>query len=526
MTDAAGTSVPDGPVVRTPSGVVRGVTLPSGVCAFRGLPYAAPPVREGRWRPPRPAPAWDGVRAADRFEHQAMQARVFGDMQFRNAGMSEDCLYVNVWTPAPAPASPDAGLPVLVYIHGGGFVAGDGSEPRYDGESLARQGVVVVTLTHRLGVFGFFAHPELTAESPEHASGNYGHLDQVAALTWVQRHIAAFGGDPARVTVAGESAGAFSVCALMASPLATGLFARAIGESGGTFGTTLPVLPLSSAEEQGTAFAAGPGAASLAELRACSATELLEASGRPGTPRFTGTVDGWFHPRPPAAVFAAGAQARVPLLAGWNSEEMTGRALLPEEPTPLRARAVLTELFGDRAAHAEAVYPVSTPAEAAQSLTDLAGDRFIAYGTWKWLDEHARTSGQPVYRYLYARPRPAPVEAGVTPNLAGGVTRDGAAPSPPATGAVHSAEIEYALGTLHLNPVFAWTADDHAVSALMQAYFVRFIETGDPNGPGRPHWPAGRPDAHGQVTRLRIDVETRAEPEPRARYAFLDAVWG
>ncbi|HEX4683846.1 MAG TPA: carboxylesterase family protein, partial [Gemmatimonadaceae bacterium] len=202
--------------IRTANGVVAGITAPSGIREFRGVPFAAPPVRELRWQPPQPVRDWTGVRPADRFADQCMQARVFSDMVFRNAGTSEDCLYLNVWAPAASGANASARLPVLVYFFGGGFVAGDGSEPRYDGESLARRGIVVVTTSYRLGIFGFFAHPELTRESAHHASGNYGLMDQAAALRWVHDNIAAFGGDPSHVTIAGESAGSMSVSALMA----------------------------------------------------------------------------------------------------------------------------------------------------------------------------------------------------------------------------------------------------------------------------------------------------------------------
>ncbi|MFC4453541.1 carboxylesterase/lipase family protein [Deinococcus sonorensis] len=515
-------ALPSGaPRVQTNSGVVQGLTLPSGVRAFRGIPFAAPPVRDRRWTPPQPALPWPGVRLADRFAHQSMQARVFGDMMFRNAGMSEDCLYLNVW--APATAAPGANLPVLVYIYGGGFVAGDGSEPRYDGERMASRGMVVVTFTYRLGVFGFLAHPELAAESPHHASGNYGHLDQVAALAWVRDNIEQFGGHPAEVTVAGESAGSYSVNALMASPLSRGLFARAIGESGAYFGASRSVSTHDDAQRHGQAFATRVGAASLADLRARSATELLEASGQPGAAPFLANIDGWFLPARPADLFAAGQQAQVPLLAGWNSEELGWRALLPDDPAPETARAVLAQRFGARAAQAERLYPVSTADEARQSLTDVASDHFMGYPTWKWMEEHQRTSGQPVYRYFYTRPRPAPVEAGVTANLAGGVTRTSDAPrDPPATGAVHSAEIEYALGNLSLNPVFGWTPDDHTVSQTMQGYFANFIKAGDPNGDGLPHWPASQHRADRPALRMRIDVVSRTEPEPRARYVFLD----
>jgi para-nitrobenzyl esterase len=512
---------PGAPRARTTQGTVQGLLLASGVRSFRGLPYAAPPVRELRWRPPQPAPSWQGVRLADRFANQCMQARVFGDMMFRNAGVSEDCLYLNVWSPPDA--VPGAKLPVLFYIYGGGWIAGDGSEPRYDGESMARRGMVVVTLSHRLGIFGFFSHPALSAESPQRASGNYGYMDQTAALRWVRDNVAQFGGDPAKVTIAGESAGSFAVSAQMASPTARGLFARAIGESGAHFGTSAAVPTRAASERNGVTFAGRVGAKSLADLRALSTTELLELSGRPGMPRFSANVDGRFFPKAPEAIYAAGEQAKVPLLAGWNSEEANGRALVRGEPTPDSARAVYARLFGARAAEAEKSYPLGSADEIAQSLTDLASDRFIGFGTWKWLEEHARTSGQPVYRYLYARPRPAPAEAGVTPNLAGGVTRGGtsAPPAPTAHGAVHSAEIEYALGNLPLNPVFAWTPDDFKVSETMQGYFANFIRTGDPNGAGLPAWPHGGV-TNGQVQRIRIDVDTRAEPEPRARFLFLD----
>ena len=496
---AGGAAPSAAPIVRAPAGAVQGITLPSGVHAFRGIPFAAPPVRDLRWRPPQPAAHWQGVRAADRFANQCMQARVFSDMRFRNAGVSEDCLYLNVWSPADA--SRARGLPVLVYFFGGGFIAGDGSEFRYDGESLARRGIVVVTTSYRLGIFGFFSHPELSAESPQHAAGNYGLMDQTAALRWVRANIAAFGGDPARVTIAGESAGSMSVSAQMASPLARGLFTRAIGESGGAFAPTGPMPSHSETDKNGVHFADSAHATSLWALRALSATELLDISARQGMPRFGPNVDGYFLPKSPAEIYAGGQQARVPLLAGWNSEESSWRGLTRETPTPDSARAVLARMFGDRAANAAQYYPASNADEAMQSLTDLAGDRFIAYSTWKWLDEHARTSGQPVYRYLYAQPRPG------------------------ARGAVHSAEIEYALGNLATNPVYAWTPDDEKVSATMESYFANFITSGDPNGAGLPTWPMGAVGANGEVRRLRIDAAPKAELEPRARYRFLDEVF-
>jgi para-nitrobenzyl esterase len=375
---------------------------------------------------------------------------------------------------------------------------------------MARRGIVVVTFSHRLGIFGFFSHPELTAESPQHASGNYALMDQAAALRWVRGNIAAFGGDPRRVTIAGESAGSFSVSAQMASPVSKDLFAGAIGESGAFFSTTISTPARAETEQNGVKFGESIGASTLAALRALSATELLDASGRRGVPRFGPNVDGWFFPEVPSSIFAAGKQARVPLLAGWNTEESSARALLAESPTPENTAALFTLVFGARANDAAKVFPASTADEAFQSVTDLASDRFIGFSTWKWLDVHARTSGRPVYRYLYARPRPR--EVSDTTRVTATTRR----------GAAHSAEIEYAMGNLPLNKVFAWTPDDFKVSETMQRYFENFIKTGNPNGAGVPSWPIGTVDASGKVQRMRIDVESRAEPEPRARYLFLD----
>lgn len=512
-------------VVRTANGRVEGTTTPAGVRVFKGIPYAAPPVRDLRWKPPQPATSWEGVRPADRFGPQCMQKPIFGDMMFRSEGMSEDCLYLNVWTPD---ASPDARLPVLVYFYGGGFVAGDGSEPRYDGASMAQKGIVAVTLNYRLGIFGFFSHPELSEESPHGASGNYGLLDQAQALRWVQENIAAFGGDPARVTIAGESAGSTSVSAQMASPLSKDLIAGAIGESGSILGT-LPPVSLADGEANGARFAQTVGAASLAELRAIPSTQLLELASKPGLPRFSLTVDGYFLPKPAAQIYAAGEQAHVPLLLGWNSEEMNYRFLLGQRaPTPENYAGVVCELYGDRAEEALQLYPATTEEEVIQAATDLAGDRFIGFSTWKWYDLHRQTGEAPVYRYFYTHPRPPmrPEMGDAAPGLAGGVVTGPAAEAnrpPPPRGAVHSAEIEYAMGNLDTNPVYAWTEDDYRVSEVVQGYFANFVKTGDPNGPGLPAWPAAGRGENDPSMVMRLDVESVAEPEQhRARYRFLD----
>ena len=514
--------------VRVRAGTLEGEgRRASGVRVFRGVPFAEPPVGELRWQGPRAVKGWSGVREAKKFGPRCMQAPVFGDMNFRSERMSEDCLYLNVWTPARTGRER---LPVLVYFYGGGFVAGSGDEPRYDGESMAAKGVVSVTVNYRLGVFGFLAHPELTRESPHKASGNYALLDQAAALGWVRDNVAAFGGDPSRITIAGESAGSVSVSALMASPLSKGLIAGAIGESGSIMGT-LRAVPLAQAESSGEKFARELGASSLAGLRAMPTEKIFEAATRGGfasVGRFPLTIDGHFFPEEPSKIFADGRQSRVPLLVGWNSEEMTGLALLRgKEPTVENYRAAVREQLGGRAEEALKLYPASSDEEVMQSATDLAGDSFIAYSTWKWSDVHARTGGA-VYRYFYARPRPAmrPEMGNATAGLAGGVVRNQEArpPQPPARGAVHSAEIEYALGNLSTNAVYAWTPEDYAVSKLMQEYFANFVKRGDPNGPGLPLWPANKGAAGADAPRLmRIDVSPAAEAETnRARYLFHD----
>ena len=510
--------------VKVANGTLEGVTEASGIRSFKGIPYAQPPVGDLRWKEPQPAKNWSGTQQATKFGPRAMQRAIFGDMNFRSNGVSEDCLYLNVWTPAKSASEK---LPVLVYFYGGGFVAGDGSEPRYDGESMAQQGIVAITVNYRLGVFGFMAHPELTKESPHHASGNYGYLDQSAALRWVQQNIAAFGGDPKRVTIAGESAGSVSVSAQMASPLSKNLMAGAIGESGSLLGT-LPPIPLTEAEQQGVTFTEQVGAKSLAELRAMPGTKLLEATADPKTPRFSSSIDGYFFPKPPVAIFAAGEQAQVPLLVGWNSQEMGYQMVMGrDKPTPDAYAQAVQKMYGERAADVLKLYGGTTDETAEQAATDLASDRFIGYSTWKWSDIHSKTGGnKPVYRYLYARPRPemTPEMGNATAGMAGGVIKntDPATPkAPPARGAVHSAEIEYALGNLAGNKVYAWTPDDYKVSKVMQAYFANFIKTGNPNGSGLPNWSAVTNGDPVQV--MHIDVNTRQEPENnRGRYLFMD----
>jgi para-nitrobenzyl esterase len=482
--------------VKVTGGTIEaGAPLSTGVRVFQGIPFAAPPVGPLRWKAPQPVVKWSGVKPTTKFGPRCMQAPLFSDMQFRSDGVSEDCLYLNVWTPAKSASEK---LPVLVYFFGGGFVAGDGSEGRYEGASMAAKGIVAVTVNYRLGVFGFFTHPELTKESPHHASGNYALLDQNAALQWVQKNIAAFGGDPRKVTIAGESAGSISVSAQMASPLSRDLIAGVIGESGSIMGA-LSAVPLAQGEEAGTKFAAALNSADLAALRAIPAQQLLEAASKPGVPRISPTVDGYLFPESPYALFTAGKQAHVPLLAGWNSEEQSGRGVLGRDAQPTRDNfeKAVTRLYNDKAKAVLAEYSPASDDEVMQVATDLASDRFIAWSTWKWIDTCAANGGKPVYRYYYSRPRPG------------------------ARGAAHSAEIEYAMGNLDTNKVYAWTDDDRKVSTLMQGYFANFIKTGNPNGNGLPEWPAVKPGGAAQY--MRIDVNPGAETEAhRGRYLLLD----
>jgi para-nitrobenzyl esterase len=478
------------PKATTATGAVEGVAEASGVTAYKGIPYAAAPVGKLRWKAPQPAAKWKGTRKADHFGARCMQLPLFSDMVFRSDGVSEDCLFLNVWTSAK---SPKEKLPVLVYFYGGGFAAGDGSEPRYDGESMATKGVVTLTINYRLNVFGFLAHPELSKESPHHASGNYGLMDQAAALLWVKKNIAAFGGDPKRVTIAGESAGSFSVSAQMINPQSRGLFAGAIGESGSLLGLMAPA-PLAAGEQGGLGFAQSIGKPTLAELRALPAEQLLEETNKPGK-WFSAVQDGYVIPRSPVAMYAAGEQAKVPLLAGWNSYEGHYKQILGEaEPTSENFAAALEKLYGDQAAAAQQAYS----GDVKQAATELASDRFIAYGTWKWIDSHARTSGKPTYRYYYTHPRPGQEGAG------------------------HSVEIEYALGNLPGNKVYAWSAEDYALSAQMQSYFANFIKTGNPNGAGLPEWPQASAGMGSRLMQLDVVSKTITASDD-AHYQFQES---
>ncbi|NJB85334.1 para-nitrobenzyl esterase [Lewinella marina] len=478
------------------NGVLEGhYSTRTGVQRYLGIPFAAPPVGDLRWRPPQPAADWEGVRPAKEFGPRPVQRYIYDDMRFRSPEVSEDCLYLNVWTPAK---KGESGLPVLVYFYGGGFSAGSGDEGRYDGERLAQEGVVVVTPNYRLNVFGFLAHPELTAESARGSSGNYGLLDQAAALQWVRDNIAAFGGDPQRITIAGESAGSMSVSLQMVSPLSRDLLAGAVGQSGAAVNPQRPVPPLAEGEEWGKKFLEATGYSAIAELRKAPTRDIYEAYvyGNLGGPPVV--VDGHFITEEPTVTFRNRKQAQIPLMAGWTSTE---RPWGQFPTTPEAYRKMVAEQYPGNADELVKYYPADRPS---LSAIELVSDMWIVLGTWNWADLQRRYSDQPVYRYRFDQIRP-PLK---------GETRQ---QEPP--GAAHATDIEYFLDNLELSDQYSWEEDDHAAAATMLTYLANFVKSGNPNGENLPEWPALE---EGETPRVMIlDADSRAEPfaaEPRYRY--------
>ena len=452
--------------VRIESGLVQGVQA-GGLTVYKGVPFAAPPVGALRWREPSPAAPWPGVRPADRFAPACMQIGVSmpGEAPPR---VSEDCLYLNIWTPRRTVRS--APLPVIVWIYGGGFSNGSASMPLYWGDRLARKGAVVVTIAYRVGPFGFLALPALTAESPHRSSGNYGVEDQIAALAWVKRNIAAFGGDPQRVTIAGQSAGAASVSLLMASPLAKGLFQRAIGESGGVFEPILlaPGYQLAHAEKDGEAYAASLGAGSLAELRALPASALLAGKRDAITHP---VIEPYVLPASPYEVFAAGRQNDVPILIGSNADE--ARSLVDDLASVKAATfaADITKRWGALPPQLLAPYPHTTDAQAVTARLAFERDLRFGWDVWTWARLEAATGRNSAYYYHFAHAPPFPA----------GSVYAGWGPS-------HFSELWYVFDHLGQEP-WRWTPADRALADAMSSYWVNFARTGDPNGPGLAHWP-------------------------------------
>jgi len=494
----------------------------TGVQKYFGIPFAKPPVGDLRWKAPQPLTPWKGVKETKKFGPRPVQGVVFGDMMSRSAGLSEDCLYLNVWSNAK---KGQKGLPVLVYFYGGGNVAGDGSEPRYDGETMAKKGIVVVTCNYRLNIFGNFAHPELSAETTYKGSGNYGYYDQLAALKWVQKNIANFGGDPGHVTIAGESAGSVAVSYQMSSPLTKGLVHAAIGESGAGINPTMAPTPLAEAEKIGKEFGEKAGYKTLKELRALSTKELFDVYSDARRFGFPVVIDGYFLPKKLSEIYAAKEQSQIPLLAGWNSAEVGGMGLMQGKPyTVENYTARIKAEFPTTYEEVLKLYPAHSEREAEVSATALTSDRFIVYATWKWMDLHRNNSSQPVYRYLYSKLRPALVDQSLASGLAGGTVRrdPNAAPAPVSipVGAPHACEIEYCMGNLHLVKEYAWTADDFKVSETMNNYFANFIKTYNPNGKDLPEW---KPYSKDETPFINIDVKTKLENSViEGRYKFLD----
>jgi len=491
------------PQVKTRSGTVQGRD-DGKVKSFLGIPYAAPPVGELRWKAPEPVAKWSGVRKATEFGTHCMQGNVFGDMVFHDPGAGEDCLTLNVWVPDK---HVDPKMAVMVWIYGGGFVAGTTSEARQDGYHLAQQGVIVVSMNYRLGIFGFFVHPELAKESGHNSAGNYGLLDQLAALTWVHENIAAFGGDPGNVTIFGESAGSFSVSAQMASPLAKGLFQKAIGESGGAFSRTgLSFEAMSARAEKDAALVKEKlGVSTLAELRAIPAEKLLEPFAPPKSQGFDfgPDVDGYFLPDSVPATFAAGKQNDVALIAGWNHDEGSFEiAFAAQKPTAESFKAQAQKDFGDKADEFLKLYPADTDERAMRSAQDYAGDQFIALSTWNWIEAQSKTGKQPVYRYRFDM---APFHKN---------------PNAPRLGAYHSAEIEYVFGQLDSKTDVIWRDSDRQVSEIMQKYWSNFAKTSNPNGAGLPDWPPYTA-ADGWPVMILSAQPAAKKDELRERYLFL-----
>lgn len=505
-------------VVRVDSGELQGV-VDDGVASYKGIPFAAPPVGDLRWRPPQPVAKWTGVRQAAEYGADCMQGR-FGPPPAPGGPPasvpSEDCLFLNVWSPASAARG--AKLPVMVWIYGGGFVGGSSSSPNTSGTQFAKQGVVLVAANYRVGRFGFFAFPALSRERPDEPKGNYAYMDQIAALQWVKRNIAAFGGNPNNVTILGFSAGGVSVHSLLASPMARGLFHKAIAESGGSRDSVLTARPMRedgvdpnypvSAETIGIQFARSMGIegtdeAALARLRALSAEEVLRgAPAQPGVnvPRYetTPVLDGKLVTETAETAYKAKRQPRVPLLVGSNSADTAGNRIRATTKEQLFAR------FGQWSAQAKAAYDPDGSTDLA-TLISRANDDFGQAEPARFAANAFAANGSPVYRYRFSY-----VQTAMRERMR--------------TGAPHGGEIAFVFGTLGtggFGPPIPPTAQDQAVSRMAQSYWVNFARTGDPNGAGLPVWPRHDPRKD-LIFEFRPDGSADADPD--SRKARLDVM--
>jgi para-nitrobenzyl esterase len=461
--------------VRVEQGQLSGVPGSSAdVRVYKGIPFAAPPVGDLRWRAPKPAADWPGVRKADQFSATCMQTPYPEGSLYRSEPqpVSEDCLYLNIWTAANSPSEK---RPVMVWIHGGAFTRGSASLPVYNGEPLAKNGVVVVTVNYRLGIFGFFAHPDLTQESEHHSSGDYGILDEIAALKWVQKNIAAFGGDPRRVTIFGESAGSWAVNVLVASPLTKGLFQRAIGESGANFNK---MMKLADLEKSG--LRAG---ASIRELRAKSSEEVAKITGS-----FSVNVDGWLLPADVITIFENGQQNNVPVMIGSNADE--GTAFMPPKITIAGFEATAKQRFGANADQLLKIYPASSDDEAWKASAALMRDQTFGLQMRTWARMQMKTGKSPAYLYYFSHVPPGQEHYG----------------------AYHASEIAYVFGTGR-----DWQDADHQLSEVVSSYWVNFATRGNPNSKGLPVWPV-----YDEKKDLALGIGDQIQPIPVPSKAGLD----
>ncbi|MGB0431377.1 MAG: carboxylesterase/lipase family protein [Bacteroidia bacterium] len=465
------TTPDDLPRVTTNSGTIEGLITEDGqVEKYLGIPYAKPPVGDLRWKAPQPLEPWEGVKECKEFGNIAIHFKFADWVEFDESKMSEDCLYLNVWKPASYNGEK---LPVLFNIHGGGFWAGQGSEPRINGESMAKEGVIVVTINYRLHIFGFLAHPELSAESESGTSGNYGLMDQQMALKWVYDNIEAFGGDPNRITIAGESAGSESVLYLMTSPLSRHMVAGAIGSSGGDQN----IMNLKPAENGHKLACNMSGFKTLEALRNASVEELIGICQKKFTPPFQPIIDGQVITAHARDSYKNGDFADIPIILGWNNWELPPEAFLwTNELTKKNFKSAVTRTYKSNRKDVLEMFPHSNYEEIKQSSADLAGINFVVMGTYKWFDAHRNYSTQPVYRYQFNKAHP-PKKGTDLSNYT------------PAPGARHAEDIPYSWGNLQMMTDYNYNSDDYKVAETMKAYYVNFIKTGDPNGDDLREWP-------------------------------------
>ncbi len=490
---SAGAQIVETPVPGDPvsidSGLVAGKVLPSGVRAYFGIPFAAPPVGELRWREPQPVKAWKGTYHADRKMPECIQVLRPHNINhyFGEEATSEDCLYLNVWAPASAKAG--SNLPVIVFIYGGGSTIGSSGMAIYGGETVAERGAVFVNFNYRLGALGFLADPELTAESPHHQSGNYAHLDQIAALAWIQRNIARFGGDPRKVIVSGQSAGASSVSLLQASPLAKGLFRGVVAMSGGAWGNNGQATSHEDAQKVGKRVQDALKAKSLDDLRQIPADRILalqeefQVGARGGSIRVGGAnVDGYFLPKAPAQLFAEHRQNDVPAIVGFTHDESSNDLRAAKNLAEYEAAA--KKLYGNDAEEFLKLYRATTDGEAREMGSAAAREGLVGRGARNWAIEQAADGKAPVFLFLYSR---------VHPYIPGVAIAD---QDPTTIGAYHTSDVPYWFGTQDalnlIRPTRKWTAYDRELSAKMTAALIAFANTGDPNTSAAP-WPRWTP---------------------------------